>query len=62
MYHRLKGRLGRLLTPLNGESGQTLTEYGLLLLLLAVACAAALGLFGLGLLDRWQWVSDQLPF
>ena len=62
MLDRLKICLGRALVPSARDSGQTLTEYALLLLLIAVAALGAVALFGVALGDRWEWIISQLPF
>jgi len=62
MLDRLGGSLRRILAPLDGEDGQTLTEYRLLILLLAVALVGATTLFGFALRDMWNRGIAQLPF
>lgn len=62
MFARVKTYLLRFGVPLGGERGQTLTEYALLLLFVVIACFMALGLLGIALLGRWEWIIDRLPF
>lgn len=62
MLDRLKICLGRVLVPSARDSGQTLTEYALLLLLIAVAALGAVALYGVAVSDRWEWVICRLPF
>jgi len=62
MLDRLKMCLGRALVPSARDSGQTLTEYALLLLLIAIAALGAVALYGVALRDRWEWIISQLPF
>jgi len=62
MFDRLKICLGRALVPSATDSGQTLTEYALLLLLIAIAALGAVALYGVALRDRWEWIISQLPF
>ena len=61
MFARLETYLLRSGVPLGGESGQTLTEYALLLLFVVIACVMALGLLGIAILGRWEWITDRLP-
>jgi len=62
MLDRLKICLGRALVPSARDSGQTLTEYALLLLLIAVAALGAVALYGVAVSGRWEWVISRLPF
>jgi len=62
MLDRLKIRLGRALVPSARDSGQTLTEYALLLLLIAIAALGGLALYGVALRDEWEWIISRLPF
>jgi Flp pilus assembly pilin Flp len=50
--------VGRLL---GSESGQTLTEYALILTLIAVAVVAAVLLFGGQITSMWSNISDNFP-
>lgn len=45
----------RICNGLRSERGQTLTEYGLILVFVAVACVGALGFLGLAIND---WYTD----
>ena len=62
MLDRLKIRLGRALVPSARDSGQTLTEYALLLLLIAIVAVGAVALYGVALHGRWEWIVSRLPF
>ena len=55
----LRFRPRRAPASLGDETGQTLTEYALLLMLVAIACVAAIGLFGDWLLDFWNTIVSQ---
>lgn len=62
MFDRLKICLGRALVPSARDSGQTLTEYALLLLLIAIAALGAVALYGGALDGRWERIISWLPF
>ncbi len=62
MLDRLKICLGRILVPSARDSGQTLTEYALLLLLIAIAALGAVALYGGALDGRWERIISWLPF
>lgn len=47
--------------PLAGRSGQGLVEYALIIFLVAVAIAAALGLFGQSLSGVYNTISGTFP-
>ena len=54
MLSRISEFFGGLVARFRSESGQALTEYGLIMALIAVVCMAALGVIGLaiaGVLD-----------
>lgn len=44
------------------ESGQSLVEYALILLLVAMAVIAGLSGFGLSLADTYDLIAAELPF
>ena len=46
--------------PLRAERGQSLTEYALIIGLIAIMCAVAVASFGGALLDLWNWIVGQL--
>jgi Flp pilus assembly pilin Flp len=50
------------LSLLVGDEGQTLSEYALLLALIAVVVSVAVLTFGGHLGDYWTYISTQLPF
>lgn len=62
MLDRLKICLGRALVPSARDSGQTLTEYALLLLLIAIGAVGGVALFSVALRGTWEWIISQLPF
>lgn len=43
------------------EGGQTLVEYALILLFVAIALVASLQLLGSGLIDAYDYVTGQIP-
>ena len=45
----------------NGEKGQALAEYGLILALIAVVCVIALGVLGLAVSDQLDYIATQMP-
>ena len=61
-FSRLNSHLRSLLATRRSESGQTLTEYVVLFSFLVIVCIVSLGLLGAAVLDRWDWITDQLPF
>jgi len=61
MLDRLKTHLRKFPVPLYGDSGQTLMEYALLLLLIVIALVAAVTLFGAAVTGKWDWVVSQWP-
>ena len=61
MLDRSKICLGRALVPSARESGQTLTEYALLLLLIALAALGGAALYGVALNNWWNWIISRLP-
>ncbi len=50
----------RLKVQLQGEQGQDLVEYGLLMAFVSLAGIAAIAAFGQTLFVYWNWVSEQL--
>jgi Flp pilus assembly pilin Flp len=46
---------------LTGQDGQGLVEYGLILLLVAIGTAGALGGFGVGLSSRYAAIAASIP-
>jgi Flp pilus assembly pilin Flp len=61
MMHALQVRVRRLLVALQPESGAVATEYGLLLMLIAIAIVFALVVFGDELAALFQRGVDGLP-
>ena len=57
MQDREPSRKGRV----TGEEGQGLVEYGLVLLLVAVALAGTLGTFATQLIAHYTWIASQIP-
>lgn len=51
----------RIVARLQDEEGQALTEYGLILGLIAVVAIAALTALGLALTDKFQSIADAMP-
>ncbi len=51
----------RFVARFEGEKGQTLAEYGLILALIAVVCIAALGFLGLVLAGQLDAITAALP-
>ena len=51
-----------MLSRLREEAGQGLTEYGLLLILIAIALVLLLVVFGEQVVDIYQWIIDHLWF
>jgi pilus assembly protein Flp/PilA len=51
----------RFVARFEGEKGQTLAEYGLILALIAVVCIAALGVLGLVLAGQLDAITAALP-
>lgn len=51
-----------MLSRVRGEVGQGLTEYGMILILVAIALVLSLTVFGEQVSDVYQWVVDNLPF
>jgi pilus assembly protein Flp/PilA len=58
MFSKINEALWKLF---NGERGQALAEYGLILGLIAVAAIIALGALGLALSDQLDSVTNALP-
>ena len=61
MLDRLKIRLRRFLVRQPTNVGQTLAEYALLLLLVAIAALGAVALYGGALGGRWNSIVTDLP-
>lgn len=60
-----EGRRRRALSKVDNkrdESGQSLVEYALILLLVAMAVIAGLSGFGLSLADTYDLIAAELPF
>jgi pilus assembly protein Flp/PilA len=53
MLSRINDALALLVSCLQGEDGQALAEYGLLLALIAVVCIAAVTALGLAIADSF---------
>ncbi len=51
----------RFVARFEGERGQTLAEYGLILALIAIVCIAALGILGLALAGQLDAITAALP-
>ena len=62
MLDRFEIRLHRFLVRQSEDGGQTLTEYALLLLLVAIAAVGGAALFGVALHDLWNRAISRLPF
>ena len=62
MLDPFKIRLHRFLVRQSEDGGQTLTEYALLLFLIAIAAVVGVAVFGVGLHDLWNRIISQLPF
>lgn len=56
----MKGAIPMLFLP--SQDGQGLTEYALILLFVALAVVLILTLFGEGLGNTYEYISDRLPF
>ena len=61
MFERLELRLRKAKVALSGQGGQTLAEYAVLLLLIAVACVAAITAFGGAVLNLWNTAVGVFP-
>ena len=61
MINRLAVYVGRFLAPLYDDSGQDLTEYMLLVALIAVVCIVSVALLGGNIGTVWSLVSGLLP-
>ena len=48
------------LMPLRDERGQTLAEYELVVVVIAIACIGALVLFASQLQTMWNWIVGQV--
>lgn len=51
-----------MLSKVREEVGQGLMEYGMILILIAIALILLLTVFGEQVSDFYQWVIDNLPF
>ena len=58
-FERLEGALSRL-AQRDGESGQTLVEYGLIIGLIAVTAIFGIGLMAGGVDSLWGWIGDEV--
>ncbi len=62
MLDRFEIRLHRFLVRQSEDGGQTLTEYALLLFLIAIAAVVGVALFGVSLHDLWDRIISRMPF
>lgn len=60
MFSKINEALTALFAHFQREEGQTLSEYGLILALIAVACVAALGFLALGIIGILDDVTTAL--
>ena len=61
MLSNIAASLLRFVPRFEGEKGQTLAEYGLILALIAVVCIAAVGLLGLAVAGQLGAITAALP-
>lgn len=60
MFSKVNEAVMRLFSQLQSEKGQTLSEYGLILALIAVACVVALGVLALAISGILEDVGNTL--
>jgi Flp pilus assembly pilin Flp len=61
MLSNIKAAILRFVAPSEGEEGQTLAEYGLVLALVSVASIVALGLLGASIIVMYGDITAVLP-
>ncbi len=61
MLSNVAATLLRFVARFEGEKGQTLAEYGLILALIAVVCIAAVGVLGLAVAGQLDAITAALP-
>ncbi len=61
MISRISSAVSALVVHLEHESGQTLAEYGLILVFIAAACIIALGTLGLAVSGQLDVIATAIP-
>jgi Flp pilus assembly pilin Flp len=60
MITRIGYRIMKLVAPVQGEEGQTLPEYGLIIALVSVAAIVALGLLAAGITGNMNFLANAM--